>query len=558
MTILRKTCLATVLVSLIGCGSVEQEQNSNVKLLVNADIITMNPEQPSASAMAYSDGEIIAVGTEKEVRASVGNNVEAVDLNGKTIIPGLFETHDHLFLSSSTAVMTDVAPFSTPKLADALVKIGESEPTADGWIHAFGADQTLYEELRGPHIDELDALFPDTPVAVFHLSGHGVYVNSVALELAGVDENTPNPQGGEIEKDEDGRLTGYLNGQPAMFLVTPYPPATAETTRVAAQQRAAVGITTASDLSVMNQPILEILSGVTAEDDFSVRVVGGLFSTAPNFDELAAMVGDFENERFTVPFVKTWTDGSIQGGSGNLTDGYYDSAYGTGGAQGTQEFFDNQMVSIYNHGLWPALHTNGDGATDMALNAIEHAREVTGNLDARPQLIHAQYTRPEQIKRMAELNTNPTFFITHVYYWGDLHHDHTLGPVRSQRISAMNEAFEVGVVPSMHNDKPVSDIDPFLNMEISVVRETTTGRVLGADQAITPYQALASYTINGAYQFGMEDVAGSLEEGKYADFVIIDANPLTVAPRELRNIEVEGTIMGGNVTYSATSELEAL
>lgn len=556
MTNFRKSCIAVALASLI--SGVALAADDNVKLLINADIITMNPEQPSANAMAYSEGRIIAVGTEEEVRSSVGADVSSIDLKGQTVIPGMFETHDHLFLASGAAVVTDVAPFSTPKLADALKKIGETEVNEDGWVLAFGADQTMYEELRGPHRDELDAMFPDDPVAVFHLSGHGAYVNSKALELAGVDENTPDPQGGFLEKDENGRLTGFLSGQPALFLVTNYPSANVYTTSVAAEQRAAVGITTASDFSIMNQPSLEELSRATEMEGFPTRVVGGLFSTAPNFDELVALVPEFENDLFKVPFVKTWTDGSIQGGTGNLTDGYYDDDYGSGGAQGTQDYFNAQMLDIYGHGMWPAFHTNGDGATDMALNAIEHAQKKTGNYDIRPQLIHVQYTRPEQIDRMAKLKTNPTFFTTHVYYWGDLHHDHTLGAERAQRLSAMNDAFKAGLKPSMHNDKPVSDIDPLLNMQISVMRESTSGRVLGADQAITPYQALEAYTVNGAYQFGMEDVAGSLEAGKYADFVVLDANPLKVKPNTIRDIGVNNTVMGGNVTYSASTAVSEL
>ncbi len=539
----------TLLIGTLSLG-VSAQELSQVQLLINADIITMNPTQPSANAMAYRDGHIIAIGEEAKVRAAIDEPVNAIDLNGHTVIPGLLETHDHLFLASSSAILTDVAPFSTPKLADALVKIGNTDVNEDGWIMAFGADQTLYEERRGPHISELDALHPDKPVAVFHLSGHGVYVNSKALELAGVDETTPSPKGGTIEKDQDGKLTGYLSGQPAMFLVTNYPTANQHTARIAAQQRAQVGITTASDFSVMNQPILELLSSVTAEDDFAVRLVGGLFSTAPNFTELARKLGDYENDKFKVPFVKTWTDGSIQGGTGYLSEGYHDASYGSGGAQGTQEYFNQQMIDIYELGLWPAFHANGDGATDTALNAIEHAQKTTKNRTIRPQLIHSQYTRPDQIKRMATLKAQPTFFTTHVYYWGDLHHDHTLGAERAQRLSAMKDAFDVGLKPSMHNDKPVSDVDPFLNMQISVLRQSSSGRVLGGDQAITPYQALESYTVNAAYQFGMEDVAGSLEAGKYADFVVLDSNPLTVKPENLRNIKVKATIMGGNITYS--------
>ncbi|GAM75379.1 metal-dependent hydrolase [Vibrio ishigakensis] len=557
MTKLRKTKLS-LLLGLVGCATTVYATDNDINVLINADIITMNPDKPSAQAIAYADGKILAIGSTQHVQSIAGKDANIVDLKGKTVIPGLIETHDHIFLSSATAVITDVAPFTTPKLSDALVKIGETKVNEEGWVIAFGADQTLYEEKRGPHITELDALFPNDPVAIFHLSGHGAYVNSKALELAGIDESTADPQGGFFEKDENGKLTGFLSGQPAIFMVTNYPAADAYTTTVAAKQRAAAGITTASDFSVMNEPILELLSDVTAQEGFSTRIVGGLFSTAPNFDELARSVPDYENELFKVPFVKTWTDGSIQGGTGNLTQGYYDEAFGESGAQGTQEYYNQQMLDIYALGMWPAFHTNGDGATDMALNAIEFAQNETKNTDIRPQLIHVQYTRPEQITRMSELNTQPTFFTTHIYYWGDLHYESTLGAERAQRLSAMKDAVDAGLKPAMHNDKPVSDIDPFLNIELAVTRTSSSGRVLGADQAITPYQALEAYTTHAAYQFGMEDVAGSLEVGKYADFVVIDANPLSVEPTSIRNIQVQGTVMNGNVTYSGLDELDTL
>jgi len=559
MTFLRKASLATILVSLMGCGTAEQAPfTTNVKVLVNADIITMNLAQPSASAIAYREGRIIAVGTEEEVRSVVGKQVDAIDLAGQTVIPGMFETHDHAFLSSASALLTDVSPFYTPKLADALTKIAETDVDEDGWVVAFGADQTMYEELRGPHIDELDAMHPDVPVIVYHLSGHGAFVNSKALELAGIDENTPDPQGGRFDKDEDGRLNGYLAGQPALFMVANYPAPTIETAIAGSKMRAAAGITTASDFSVMSEDVLQALSAATLREDFATRIVGGLFSTAPNFDELARSVGDFETELFKVPFVKTWTDGSIQGGTGNLTEGYYDKSYGSGGAQGTQDYFNQQMLDIYAHGMWPAFHANGDGAVDMALNAIELAQKATGNYDIRPQLIHVQYSRPDQIERMVKLKANPTFFTTHVYYWGDLHRDHTLGGERAQRMSAMKDAFDAGLMVSMHNDFLITPIDPMLNMQTAVIRESSTGRVIGADQAITPYQALESYTTHAAYQFGMEEVAGSLEVGKYADFVVLDANPLEVDPRKLRDIEVQGTVMNGNVTYSGIEAFDAL
>jgi predicted amidohydrolase YtcJ len=162
------------------------------------------------------------------------------------------------------------------------------------------------------------------------------------------------------------------------------------------------------------------------------------------------------------------------------------------------------------------------------------------------------------MKRMAELKVYPTFFTTHVYYYGDVHFDKTLGPDRSQRLSAMGDAFGANIKPAMHNDPPVTPVDPLLNMWIAVNRKSRSGRVLGKEQAITPQQALEAYTINAAFQFGMEKVAGSLEVGKFADFVVLDKNPLKVEKETIRNIKVTTTFRGGFITFSQVPDYDII
>lgn len=559
------TRMVLIIVSLSVCSCTTYLNRStpgsvrDTVLVVNADIVTMDPEKPSADAMAISGDRIVAIGSESEVRAAIDDYAKFYNLEGRTVVPGFIESHDHLYMSSVTSVITDVTPFSTPTLAAALEKIRHTEPDEEGWIIAFGADQELYEERRGPTRDLLDEIFPNTPVVVFHLSGHGGFVNSEALRRAGVDETTSDPTGGYYEKDKNGRLTGYLSGQPALLSVTSYPNPTPEIARIAAEQRAAKGVTTSSEFAIMNVFALEGLQEATSSPTFPVRIVGGLFSTIPDFEEIAPRLKNYENDLLKIPFIKTWTDGSIQGGTGHLSEGYHHPEMVGEGAQGDQYFFNKQVLRMYELGYWPAIHANGDGAVDVALNAIQYAKETLGDKadkSIRPQLIHVQYTRSEQIERMAELKVYPTFFITHVYYYGDLHYEKTLGPERAQRLSAMGDAFREGVIPAMHNDPPVTPVDPLLNMWIAVKRKTKSGRVLGAQQAITPQQALEAYTINAAYQFGMEKDAGSLEAGKFADFVVLDKNPLKVDPDKIRNIHVLATVRGGMITYSDLPEYD--
>jgi predicted amidohydrolase YtcJ len=530
-----------------------------ITLIVNADIVTMNPNMPNANALAFSDGKIVAIGTESEVKNAIGHYEKLIDLGGKAILPGFFESHDHMFISGASVTITDVSPFTTPTLAGALEKIAHTEPDQDGWIVAFGAEPLLYKEGKGPTRDLLDKIFPNTPVVVFHLSGHGGFVNSEALRLAGVDESSQAPTGGTYVKDETGKLTGFLMGKPAVLSVKPFPIPTPATAFIAAQQRAAKGVTTASEFAIMNSFVLEGLQKATSNPEFPVRVVGGLFSTSPGFDELAPRLKNYENDLFKIPFIKTWTDGSVQGGTGHLSEGYHHEDFGGNGAQGDQEFFNNQVVKIYELGLWPAIHANGDGAVDVALNAIEHAQKTVGDKvksEIRPQIIHAQYTRPEQIQRMAELKAYPTFFTTHVYYYGDVHYEKTLGPERAQRLSAMGDAFRLNTTPTMHNDPPVTPVDPMLNIWIAVSRKSKSGRILGPDQAITVEQALQAYTINAAFQFGMEKEAGSLEVGKYADMVVLDRNPMKVSQDEIRKIKVVTTFRGGLITFTEIPEYD--
>lgn len=553
---------ACVVIALVSCQrntpqSTETTENG-VTLVINAEIVTMDPNKPSADALAFADGKILAVGTLAEVKAAIGDYEKVWDLGGKALLPGFIESHDHLYITGSSVTLTDVSPFTTPTLAGALEKISHTEPDAEGWIVGFGAEPLLYEERKGPTRDLLDKIFPHTPVAIFVLSGHGGFVNSEALRRAGIDESSVAPAGGTYVKDEKGKLTGFMMGKPAILSVKPFPIPTPATAFIAAQHRAAKGITTASEFAIMNSFILEGLHKATSDPDFPVRMVAGLFSTAPGFDELVLKLKNYENDLLRIPYIKTWTDGSIQGGTGFLTEGYHEEGFGGDGSQGTQEFFNEQVLKMYELGYWPAIHANGDGAMDVALNAIENAQKTLGdkiNGEVRPQVIHAQYTRPEQLERMAALKVYPTFFPTHIYYYGDVHYERTLGPERAQRLSALGDAFRLNLVPTMHNDPPVTPAVPLHNMWIAINRKSSSGRVLGPDQAITIEQALQAYTINAAYQFGMEKELGSLEVGKFADMVVLDKNPLKVNKEEIHKIKVLTTVRGGLVTFAEVSDI---
>lgn len=442
-------------------------------------------------------------------------------------------------------------------MKEALEKLKQQgRPDEDGWIYAWAIDQTLYEEKRGPSIQELDALFPDLPVVIFHLSGHAAYANSKALATKGITKDTPNPAGGVFEKDENGELTGYLNGQPAFFQVAKLPAISRESIINSANYHAQHGFTTATELAIMTSNMLNLLEEVSQDPAFSVRLFGGMFITMPGLAEVAPQIRNYETDLFKVPFIKTWTDGSTQGGTGYFTEPYYKLDADTKkGARGTQDQFNRELVRMLELGFTPGIHANGDGAMDLALNAIEYARKNTGKTDIRPHLIHCQYVREDQFDRIQKMgNIGMTFFTPHVYFWGDMHRDLLIGPERASKINSMRNTIERNIPYAIHNDPPVSPPNALHSMWVAVNRLTSSGETLGPEQRITPEQALLAYTREAAIVLGIEDQVGTLEPGKYADFVVLSENPLKIQPMKIKDIEVLATVMNGQVTHMAATK----
>jgi predicted amidohydrolase YtcJ len=526
-------------------------------IVANGNILTMNSNQPTASAIALKEGKILEVGDLAAVKKAAGKSYEYVDLEGKTVVPGFIESHDHIVQYGATMAFLDITPFVCPTLKEALHKLKQQgKPDGDGWIYAWAADPTLYKDKRAPSRRELDELFPDTPVFVFHMSGHGAYVNSKALEVAGVTKDTPNPTGGEFEKDENGEMTGYLRGVPASLRVGKLPPFNIETIMNSANLHASHGFTSTTELAIMESKMLNLLEEATSNPEFPVRVFGGMFITMSGLEEVTPQIRNYETDLFKVRHIKTWTDGSTQGGTGYFSEPFYKlNADTKKGARGTQEDFNREVTQMLQLGFAPGIHANGDAAMDLALNAIEFARKKTGRTDIRPHLIHCQYVRQDQFDRIKKMgNIGMTFMTPHVYFWGDMHRDLLIGPERAPKISSLKSAIERDIPFAIHNDPPVTPPNALHSMWVAVNRLTLSGEVLGPDERITAEQALLAYTREAAIVLGIEDQVGTLEPGKYADFVVLSENPLEVAPMKIKDIRIEATVMNGRITHLAATK----
>ena len=535
------------------------------EIYVNGTVLTMNPENHIVEAVSVRDGVIEAVGGSEAMLALVTDNTQVVDLRGRTLMPGFVDAHGHFPGSGQTVFSVDL---NSPPIGDVtdieqlLARLSDfALKRTDGWVVGHGYDDTLLREKRHPTRDDLDRVSQDRPVAIVHVSGHLAVVNTAALAVLGIDESTPDPEGGVIVRDSasaDGRRPNGVLEETAARAVWDHTLDLGvmdglRMTTQAAKEYLAVGVTTASAGGMPSSvaQLLEFLSGL---NQFSQRVA--LF---PLFEEVGdsllngeRSLADFAGARVTVPRVKIIADGSIQGYTGYLTEPYYvpykgDASYRGYPSVPRDELF-RQVKALYERRIPVAIHCNGDASIDDGLDAIEAAMAAHPWPEARPLIIHAQMTRRDQIDRMAELGVTPSFFSAHTYYWGDRHAAIFMGPERAANMSPARWALDAGVRFSSHLDTPVTPMLPLQAVWSQVERESTGGAVIGPAQRIGRMPALRAVTIDAAWQVFMEDEIGSIESGKRADLVVLSENPLTA--EDIRGIKVDRTVIDGATVYA--------
>ena len=535
------------------------------EIYVNGTVLTMDSDNRIAEAVSVRDGVIDAVGGSEAMLATATDITKVVDLRGRTLIPGFVDAHGHFPGSGQTVFSVDL---NSPPIGDVtdiqqlLVRLTDFGLRREGgWLVGHGYDDTLLREKRHPTRDDLDQVSPDRPVAVVHVSGHLAVVNSAALMVLGIDESTPDPEGGVIVRDPasaDGRRPNGVLEETAARAVWEHTLDLGvmdglRMTTQAAKEYLSVGVTTAS-AGGMPSAVARLLGFLSGLNQFSQRVA--LF---PLFEEVGdsllsgeRALADFAGARVSVPRVKIIADGSIQGYTGYLSEPYYvpfkgDASYRGYPSVPRDELF-RQVAGLYERQIPVAIHCNGDASIDDGLDAIEAAMEAHPWPDARPLIIHAQMTRKDQIERMAALGVTPSFFSAHTYYWGDRHAGIFMGPDRAANMSPARWALDAGVRFSSHLDTPVTPMLPLQAVWSQVERESTGGVVIGPAQRIGRMPALRAVTIDAAWQVFMDDEIGSIELGKRADLVVLSENPLTA--QDIRGIKVDRTVIDGATVYA--------
>jgi len=564
MKTLLTSALAIILSFGVGCRSGPDAASTADAIYYGGPIVTVNDAQPSAEAVAVKDGKILMVGTRAEIEQDhKGATTQMIDLGGKTLLPGFVDAHSHFMFALDMPTQANVsAPPVGPvkSIPDIIVALKETQQRRNiqkgEWIVGWGYDGNELAEKREATRDDLDPAFPDNPVMVIHVSGHGAVLNSVALKKFNITAKTPTPPGGVIlrkpgSQEPAGLLmeTAYL----PVFAQMPKPSEAELLNRINAAQQiyASNGYTTVQEGATHAHDV-EFLEKAASQNLLYLDIV-----SLPLFIDLQAVLAKYPasswgayNNRLKLGGVKTVWDGSPQGKTA-----YFTKPYLTGGPSGqknwrgepgfSEEVFTKYMKPVYDNNLRTFNHCNGDASIDMFLDVHE---KLGGKSELRPVDIHSQFVRADQLDRYVKLGIIPAMYPMHTYFFGDVH-IRNLGMERASFMSPTNSAIQKGLHVTLHSDFNVLPLDPMLIMWTAMNRTTRTGVVLGANERLTAMQALKAITIESAYEYMEEKTKGSIEPGKLADLVILSGNPITTSGDAIKDIKVVETIKEGKSIY---------
>lgn len=539
-------------------------------VIINANVLTLDQDNRRAGSIAVTNGHITGIWKESEPpRKSVNitTETEVINLKGNTLIPGFIDTHNHILGYSQSRLLVDCSSPLNQNIDDVKRKIRHKAaqiPNGE-WVRGQGYDDTLLVDVRHPTRDDLDNAAPSHPVFIQHTSGHLGVANSMALEMAGIKDDISDPQGGYYGRDGSGRLNGVIYEMAAMAPIMAVTPVPIEEELIdglgeAAKEYLAQGITTNTDAAVGGMlgddlnihlkaaekginPMrtqLMIMHNLLRED--------GVFS-GYTADQLDQELRERSNNRARLDSIKMFQDGSIQGLTAALRKPYYCDGDIFGGLYHDQKILNKEIMDLHNRGFRIAVHGNGDRAIGSIIDAYDNALAGTPRADHRHRIEHVQSATLEDLNKMKRLKIAGSFFINHVYYWGDRHEQIFLGPERARRINPLADAVERDLLFTLHSDCPITPISPLFSVWAAVNRITREGNILGSEQCIDVTTALKSMTIYGARLSFDEKKSGSIELGKRADFAVLEADPTRVDPQEIKDISVQATIIDGKVVY---------
>ncbi len=561
-----------LLISIFSCNN--NQTNESVTMYFNGDIITMEGNTPVyAEAVVSKDGKIIFVGKKEEAMKAAGNNHTMVDLQGKTMLPAFLDAHSHFMNVGFTASVANLLPPPDGPGADytSIVNtLNQYKNTPDGktmfkkfgWIIGNGYDYSQLKEGDHPKASDLDKVSTTEPVIIMHQSGHLAVINSFAMKMLGINKVTKNPAGGKYRRNTDGSPNGVCEEAAAFGILFPIlGKGDAEANNMfidkALVEYAKNGYLTVQEGRATIEQVGQLTDAANS-NKFYLDVVSYPDVALKGVEE--AMKSSYYNtahqykNKYRIGGVKLTLDGSPQGKTAWLSHPYHVPPQGeSADYKGQGVMTDkqaNDFVAMAFKNKWQLLcHTNGDAAIDQYLKAIDLAQKSYNYSDHRTVLIHGQTLRKDQIPDLIRLKMIPSLFPMHTFYWGDWHLSSVLGDPRASYISPMRDVIAAGLLPTSHHDAPVTFPNSMRVLDATINRITRSGKILGPDQRTTAYEGLKTLTDWAAIQYFEENTKGTLTNGKLADFVILDKNPLKVNPLEINKIKIVESIKEGKTVF---------
>ncbi len=516
-------------------------------------IFTGNPSQPWAEALKVTDDRITHIGSNAEVKKACSTNTEMLDLPGRLVTPGLVDAHCHfLNLGRSFQMVNLRNAGSLAEVRERIQKAAVSRRPGE-WVIGRSWNHHQWAEQREPTREDLDDIIPDNPAMMVRACGHSIWVNTAALERAGVTRQTPNPAGGQIDKDPDsGEPTGLLR-EARDIIEAHIPPITLEARKqmvLAAQEDALrnglTGVHTCESLREW-----EAFAALEAEGKLKIRV----YHLLPP-DDLEEAVGrgitaGFGSERLWFKHVKLFADGSLGSGTALMHAPYSDDPSECGIACLEKEILEEKIKLAYSHGCDVAIHTIGDLAVTNALESIAAARKQFPG-DHRDRLEHVQIYRPRDLSLFHDLevvaSVQPVFIPTD---WKPA--DKRWGPERCRNAYAWKSMLQNGLRVQFGSDAPVESINPLYGIQAAVTRQTVSGEPPGGwypEQKLSLEDSITGFTAVAAWSTRTEANLGSISPGKWADLTIYHQDLFNLSPDQWPDVETEMTVVHGEVVYS--------
>jgi len=553
--------LLTVAIALAAVPVAHAQQATLV--LLNGKIWTENPAQPEAQAVAIDDETILAVGDNAAIKALAGSKTVVVDLAGRRVTPGFNDAHVHLFMGGDGAASVQLGDANSPdELRRRVAGFAKTQPRG-AWLRNGLWDHQRWTPAALPTHQLIDDVTPDNPAFLWRTDGHMALANALAMKLAGIDRNTPDPAGGQIVRDAGGNPTGMFKDA-ATALIEKVMPALTDAEMDAAMTAAMAeaarhGVTSVQTMVNTNgDPNGPVYLREFEKFDRAGRLTLRIYS-AENLQAWKTLAGagvtaPFGDARLRVGGLKAFADGALGSMTAWMDEPFVGAPGNTGLASETlqhPEAMYADMKGADQAGLQLITHAIGTRANHAILDFYERLASENGPADRRPRIEHAQHLRPADIPRFGKLGVIASMQPYHAIddgRWAE----GAIGPERSKTSYAWRSLLDAGAVLAFGSDWPVAPLDPIVGIYAAVTRETLDGRNPGGwvpEQKITVVQAVHAYTMGSAYAEFQDKVKGSIEPGKLADLSVLSDDIFAIPPEQIAKVKVDMTIFDGRVVY---------